>query len=438
MTFVLKELSELRVDFNKTVDILLTRDGKGKIEDLPDPRKYELQFLSAVLTELEKQAQQKAQKTPSAPHSTENQATVYYGAMLTVIKDINETNGYLAASTLRDRLNEVITPENTPPEDKPNLYQTSKFYTTLNGFLKQVFINRDSRKGFASEHMLRAVPTESLSKLMQTSYELEKKAQFAIIASLTVDGKSSVNVTDYEEERKSPISATERFGDFAKLNAAIDKLIIAELADKNVHKIEKLSQHRAAHLHLINITRENLKTAKIDESEKVAVLAGIMRFVREQIIDEYASSYIGNIEKSVVYKGLSKILGADEVGPQDTEALLLSATQFIRFMAIEPESNDKKAIRAKHIYSGIAGFDLKTSLNKFVEMIYNCREEALKHAVEEFKKQDKPAEKQATSYLGAAVSALGAISLFSRKKAESVDEDDEEEVLEHKSSKSHA
>jgi hypothetical protein len=432
MTFALKELSELRVDFNKAVAILLTRDEKGKIEDLPDPRKSELQFLSAVLTELEEQAQQKAQRAPSATISTANHATVYYGAMLTIIKDINLTNGYLAASTLRDCLNEVITPKNKE-ENRPDLYQISKFYTALNGFLNHVFVDKDSRKGFTREHMLRAVPTGSLSRLMQTSYELEKEAQLAIIASLTADGKSTANVVDYKEQRKSPVSATERFGGLAKLNADIDKLIINELADKNVHKIEKLSQHRAAHLHLINITRENLKTAKIDESEKVAILTGIMHLVHQQIIDEYASSYIGNIDKSVIYKGLSKILGADEVGPQDTEALILSATQFIRFMAIEPKSDDEKAIRAKHIYSDIAGFDLKTSLNLFVEMMHGCRKEALKHAVEEFKKLDKP-EKHAATYLGAAVSALGSISIFSRKKPESIDDEDEDDVLEHKSS----
>lgn len=53
MTFVLKEFDTLKSHFNDTVKIILQREKKDKIEDLPNPRKEELQFLTAVLNQLE-------------------------------------------------------------------------------------------------------------------------------------------------------------------------------------------------------------------------------------------------------------------------------------------------------------------------------------------------------------------------------------------------
>ncbi|KTC80456.1 hypothetical protein [Legionella cherrii] len=438
MTFVLKELSELRKHFDDTVDIILKRESKGKIEDLTNPnRKYELQFLTSILLKLEEQAKE---KSPNLAYLS----TVFYGAMLTVMQDIENNRGVMESSgLLNDRLKDAVgIGDEVKAEDKPDLYQNAKFHTALNTFLNQIFIEHDSRKGFAKDHMLTAVPTDNLSKLIQTSYKLEKDAQRAIVASFTTDGETISELVKFKAAKKSPISATNRFGGWEKLNADLDELIKEELADKNVAKIEKLkSKERICQLHFLNAIRESLKTAPIDEAEKTAILAGSMHLVRQQIKNEYASSYVSHEENSVILtgkkkkKGLNQILAVDEVNPQDVEALVTSATQYIQFMTVAPKINNKKAIRAAHIFSAITEFNpefnLQSIFNLLIDMIHACRADALKVVVEEFKKETKAPEKPAKGYLGGLSSALGSLSFYNRSKKE--DDEEEEDELEHKS-----
>ncbi|KTD40332.1 substrate of the Dot/Icm secretion system [Legionella parisiensis] len=423
MTFVSKELSELRKHFDDTVQIILKREHKGKIEDLPNKRKFELQFLSSILERLEEKSQEKNSTAVAT-----NLVNIFYGAMLTVIQDIENNRGLLESSgLLHARLVDAIgNGDDVKTEDKPDLYQISKFYTALNAFLNHVFIEDDSRKGFAKNHMLTAVPTENLSKLIHTSYKLENEAQRAIIASFTTDGQTPVELSKFKAAKKSPASATDRFGGWDKLNADLDELIKDELADKNVSRIEKLSKERVAQFHFLNAIRNTLKTSEIDEAEKVAILAGAMHLVRQQIKVVYDASYLSKKENSVVFTGLSKILAVDVVNQQDVESLLASATQFIQFMTVDPKNNGKKAIRSNHIFSSITDFNLKATFNLLIDMIYACRTDALNDAVEEFKKETKLPEK--TSKGGYLASALG---YFRAKKED--DSEEEDEVLEHKS-----
>ncbi|KTD71008.1 MULTISPECIES: hypothetical protein [Legionella] len=429
MTFVLKDLSELRKHFDDTVDIILKRETKGKIEDLTKnpQRKVELQFLSSILAKVEEQAKEKNANLVYLQ-------TVFYGAMYTVIQDIeNNRSAWESSGLLSNRLKDLIGIDaDAKAEDKPDLYQVSKFHTALNKFMNQVFIADDSRNGFAKGHMLAAVPTETLDKLMQTSYKQEQDAQKAIVASFTADGQGVPVLAEYKPVKKSPASATVRFGGWDKLNADLDQLIKDELADKNVHKIEKLSSERIAQFHLLNATRETLKTSALTESEKVATLAGIMHLIRRQIKDVCDASYLKKKENSVVFKGLSKILAADEVTPQDTEALITSATQFAQFMTVGPKTEGKKAIRGNHIFSAIAGFDLKATFNLLIDMIFACRTDSLKIVVEDFKKETKGPEKASKSYLGGIASTLASLGGLYAKKEDEEDED-EDEVLEHKS-----
>ncbi|PWY55203.1 hypothetical protein DGG96_13580 [Legionella qingyii] len=434
MTFVLKDLSELRKHFDDTVQIILKREHKGKIEDLTNPqRKFELQFLSSILIQVEEQAKEKEKK----PTVVVNLTNAFYGAMLTVIQDIENNRGMIESSGLLSaRLKDAIgISDDVKAEDKPDLYQISKFYTAINALLNQVFIGNDSRNGFAKNHMLTAVPTDSLDKLIQTSYKLEKEAQKAIVASFTTDG-TPVELGKFKSNKSSPASATDRFGGWDKLNAALDELIKDELADKNVSKIEKLkSPERIAQLHFLNAIREALKTQEIDEAEKVAILAGSMHLVRKQIDNEYASSYLSRSEKSVIFKGLNKILAVDEVTPQDVESLVTSATQFMQFMTVAPKNNGKKAIRDSHIFSAITDFNLKASFNLLIDMIYDCRIASLRSVVDEFKKETKKetkkSDKESKGYLGSFSSALNK-TFFGGKVADE-EEEDEEEDLEHTS-----
>ncbi|AWN75130.1 hypothetical protein LEAN103870_16240 [Legionella anisa] len=423
MTFVLKDLSELRKLFDHAVSVYLKREKKGKIEDLSDRRKFELQFLSSILEKLEEQSKE---------HSVPTANLVFYGAMYTVLQDIrNNRKTGESFGLLYDDLNDIIgIGDDVKEEDKPDLYQIAKFYTALNAFLNQVFIENDSRKGFAKNHMLTAVPTESLSKLIHTSYQLENEAQKAIVASFTTDGQTAPELSKYKAFKRSPVSATVRFGGWDKLNADLDELIKDELADKNVSKIEKLSKERIAQLHSLNAIRNTLKTSAIEEDEKVAILAGAMHLVRQQIIIECASSYLKKKENSVIFKGLNKLLAIDVVSSQDVESLVTSATQFIQFMTVDPKKNGKKAIRNNHIFSAIADFDLKATFNLLIDMIFARRTTALDEVVEEFKKETKAKETKAPEKAkgGYLASALG---YFRTKKED--DSEDEEDILEHKS-----
>ncbi|KTD61295.1 substrate of the Dot/Icm secretion system [Legionella santicrucis] len=449
MTFELKELSTLKKEFNDAVDVLLKRDKKGKIEDLSNPRKYELQYLSAILNRLEEQVSDKTIKSQAA-------ALTFYGAMQTVMRDIENKRGMLDSSgLLSDSLANIIgINSEVRAENKPDLYQTSKFYTALNEFLKQIFINNDSRKGFKKDHILRAIPTNHLNELVETSYLLSKNAEKAIVDSLVANGqtivvfekptppsveekkeapvteeKKPIFIGEYAAHKKSPISATGRFGTWNDLTLALADLIKDELADKNVSKINKLGLHRAAQLHFLNAIKAAVQATGISESEKLAVLAGAMHLVRKQIDDEYASAILTSTENSIIHKGLNKILGKKgEVDAQDIEALIFSTTQFMRFLAVEPKTDDKKSIRTKHLFSEIAGFDLKTIFNLCIDMIHDCRNVALHHVVEEFNKEGKIPEKASKSYIA---SALSKLSFLTGKKDESSEEEDDE--LEHKS-----
>ncbi len=434
MTFKLKELSELRQLFNDTVKIILKSEGKGKIEDHPNPhRKFELQFLSAILDKLEEK-----------PSPTANLA--FYGAMYTVLQDIENNRGVLESSgLLSGRLKVVIgISSEVKAENKPDLYQIAKFHTALNAFLSHVFIEHDSRKGFVKDHMLTAIPTDNLSELIKTAYKLEMDAQKAIVASFAADGSTPIPI-EYKAAKKSPASATDRFGGWDKLCDDLDELILDELADKKVPEIEKIpSKERITQLNFLKTIRASLKNATIDEAERVAILAGSMHLVRQQIKNEYVSSHVVSSlvtseENSVILMGpkkkkggLNTILDIDAVGPQDVEALVTSAAQYIQFMTVDPKHNGKKAIRASHIFSEIKDLNLKAVFNLLIDMIYTCRMDALNNTVEEFKKETKGPEKAPKGYLGGITTALGR-TFFGAKLEEEEDEDDEEE-LEHKSS----
>lgn len=449
MTFELKELGTLKKAFNDAVDVILKREKKGKIEDLSNPRKYELQYLSSVLNRLEEQVSQRTMKAQIA-------STTFYGAMLTVMKDIDNKRGLLdSPGLLSDSLANIIgINSEVPVENRPDLYQIAKFYTAINAFLNQVFVENDSRHGFKKDHLLHAIQTDHLNELIETSYQLSKETEKAIVVSLVTDGQSTVAfektvtpeeasvvaeekktvfIGEYTASKKSPLSAVGRFGSWEKLNLDLDDLIKDELAHKNVSKINKLGVNRAAQLNYLNELRKAVRSTEIDESEKIAVLAGAMHLVHKQIDKEYASALVTSTDNSVIHKGLNKILGKKgDVDPQDIESLVFSTTQFMRFMAIEPKTNDKKSIRSKHIFSEIAGFDLKTMFNLCIDMIHSCRHEALHHVVEEFKKEGKAPEKASKSYIA---SALSALSFLSSKKEEHSEEEDDE--LEHKESLTH-
>lgn len=461
MTFELKELSTLKKEFNDAVDVLLRRDKKGKIEDLSNPRKYELQYLSSILNRLEEQINERSMKSQFA-------AITFYGAMLTVMRDIENKRGMLNSSgLLNDSLADIIgINAEVSEENKPSIYQTNKFYTSINEFLKQIFVNNDSRQGFKKDHILRAIPTAHLSELVETSYLLSTDAEKAIVNSLVADGQTTVvfqkpnNVVEqkkepstavaekrevpvavaekkvvfigeYQASKKAPQSAVARFGSWEKLNHALDDLLKDELAHKSVSKINKIYEDRATQLLYLTTLIKALQTKEIDESEKIAILAGAMHLVRKQIDIEYATAIVTSPDNSIIHKGLDKILGkTSEVAPQDVESLICSTTQFMRFLTIEHKTDEKKAIRSKHLFSEIAGFELKDIFNLCIDMIQECRINALHHVIDEFKKEGKGAKKPPKGYIASALLTLSILT--STRDVHGEEELDDEDELQHK------
>lgn len=432
MTFRLKDLNELREHFIDTVDILLEREKKGKIEDLANPRKYELQFLTSILIKLEQQPQKSAKEKNPPPPSATDKPSVFYGAMLAIMKDIETNRGLLnSAGLLHGRLVDAIgIGAKVKKEEKPDLYQNAKFHVALNTFLKQIFVDNDSRKGFAKEHMLLAVPTDELSTLIKISYKLEKECKQEIINAMSVEGTSTAKANNFDKPEKYPASLTKQFVSWASMITALNSLIKKELAAKNVSNINELKNpHRAAQLHFLNIIKDTLQPSNLSEHAKMSILAGAMHLVRQQISAEYAASYISKSDNSVIYHGLTMFLGVDEVSHQDTEELISAANQFVRFMTIDSVDNGKKFMTSTNLFSSISGFDLKANLSLFIEMIHTCRADALDIVVENFKKDFKGSEKAATG-LGATLSAFSPFALFRGKKDSSVEI--EPEALEHK------
>lgn len=419
MTFVLKELEALNLEFNNAVDVYLRTEKKATIEELPHPRKYQLQYLSANLAQLNAQVRQKEQSV--IPPSV-----AYYGIMFTTLVDINNTRGL--TTLLGDSLEDIIgIGSKDKKEDRPNLHQIAKFHTAANRFLNQIFIRNDSRNGLADAHMLSALPADNLKTLIEISYRQEWETKKKLIQQLATDGKSLVKIEAYAAQQKDktpPETAITQSIEWLKLGADLKNLNNDELADKRVSNITKLKNDRPAQYSFMNKIHEVLDASELHDKEKVAILAGAMHIVRQQAITANKKAYIGKIEEKVIYKGLTQILGADDVSPQDVEALVASTLQFLRFMTIESQADEKKAIRHEHIFSHIPKFDIKATLNLAMDMIYFCRIASLNRCIDEFKNQHQPV-KQGPNHFA---NALNSFLLFRSSKSK----DDEAVTLEHK------
>ncbi|KGP62349.1 type IV secretion protein Dot [Legionella norrlandica] len=386
MTFVLREFEDLKKHFNDTVDIILQREDKKKIEELPSPRKEEIQFLQSVLTKLEDRL---SQHQPQ-PKSLKPYATVFYGAMLLICRDIENKLGYMERkenSLLYTRLMDGmgITDSNLP---LPNQYII--FYKELNKLLSFIYVDNDSRKGLKQEHFLQKLSLKELSDFVKLSFLQEERAEKNALAKLTADGKSKIDANTFQVVKTIDASILEPFKSWPEMKEALHKLILEEFSDKNVanfSKLEKKNQDRAAQLQFLHTLAEqldNIPEQNLASLEKIAILAGAMYIVRGQIAIEYSKAPLSNNELSgsIIHTGLTKILHANAESYEDIEVFITAANRFIRHMTIErPESSNrsitKEAIREKHLFSEITGFNLSSVLPLIQEMIKTCRSEAL-------------------------------------------------------------
>ncbi|HAT2009532.1 TPA: lpg0634 family Dot/Icm T4SS effector [Legionella pneumophila] len=431
MTFVLKEFDTLKSHFNDTVKIILQREKKDKIEDLPNPRKEELQFLTAVLNQLE------AKIDELKPRSLASYVHVFYGAMLLVCKDVENNlrvmekkENSLLFTRLMDGMG--ISDENIPTSD-----QNIMFYRGLNKFLNFIYESNDSRKGLKKEHFLQVLSLKKIYSLAKLSYEQEEAAENNALTKLTADGKTKANANSFHVEKPIDSSIVEQFKSWDEMKGALHQLILDELSDKNVAKISALSQARSAQLKFLQTMAEQLDkipNQSLEPSEKMAILAGAMYIVRGQIAQEYGKDPLSNdkISATVIHTGLSTILHANADCCEDKEVLIAAANKFIRHMVIErPEQSNKKitkeSIRENNMFSDIAGFQLISVLTLIQNMIRTCRTDAIEACVTK-RKEELEALKPKKEGYSIASSVTGYVGSWF-KKAPSMSEEDEEDDL---------
>ncbi|WP_298628330.1 hypothetical protein [uncultured Legionella sp.] len=414
MTFALKDFEYLKKHFNDCVEFVLKRDHKEKIADLPSRRRDELQFLTTVIAELDKQIavlnidkQLERVKIESRADKRAELLKPYvnilYGAMLITNQDIvKRMHSGESTSKVLDRLNIAMGLDKGKPSDT----QFDTFFKSINNFLNLIYADNDSRKGFKKEHILQTVPALKLVQFAKIGFELEEATQKTIHVALPFDGKSQTDGSWYKPAQSVSALIVAPFTSFAALKKSLHQLIIAETADKNSAAISELDTKRAAQLQFLDNLAQSLSESKADaiqETEKMAILAGAMHIVRGQIAIEYKYEPLTHTDfsptmmsnGSIVHTELTKILNAKTTSVQDIEALIFAANQYIHHLTIEKtvtKSASVEAIRTKHLFSEISGFSLVTILELAQNMIRSCRDKAIDFCLGELNKEIKEQE----------------------------------------------
>lgn len=435
MTFDLKEFDVLKSHFNDTVKIILKREGKDKIEDLPNPRKEEVQFLRAVLNELEQKIDQQK------PRSLTTYTQVFYGAMLLVCQDIENHLRVMEKKENSLLFTRLMDGMGITEENKPSPNQNIIFYRGLNRFLNFIYEDNDSRKGLKEKHFLQVLPLKKLSALAKLSYEKEEAAENIALENLTTDGKTKVSADNFQVEKEVNASLVEHFKSWDEMKAALHQLILDELSDKNVAKISALSQTRSAQLNFLQTMTaklDNISNLTLKPTEKMAILAGAMYIVRGQIAQGYSKDPLSNdkISSTLIHTGLSDILHANAKSYEDKEVLIAAANKFIRYMTIERPDNkkvSKEAIREKHLFSDIAGFHLSSVLSLIQNMIKTCRTEAVEACVTK-RKEELEALKPKTESTSITGSITGYVGSWFKKAPNTSEESEEDELNDQKTS----
>lgn len=382
MTFELKGYNELKAHFKETVEIILKKYKiKSSIEELIEPRRSQVKFINYTIESLDARIEETNHS--NMPRVLAEAARTLNGAMLLVSAQVTESLGTIQRnSLLRDRLNlgMGITDENIPTN-----FDLNKCYEELNKFFKLIFVEKNSRKGLKAEHDLQYIPLDMLVGLMKRSYELEELSHKNALADFALDGKAVINPRNF---KTAPVAASiiAPFTNWETLQSALQQLETDELGAKNVADISLLSKERAAQFSFLKTLVKNLNTLfpeTTKDSLKTAILAGAMCIVREQIGQkEYSKTALSHddISSSIIHTGLSKILNSKETSPENIEALLHVANDFIMFMTTEP-----KKYKAKHLFSDIKDFSLPGILELVQSTITNCRKTALDRVVTAYK-----------------------------------------------------
>lgn len=455
MTFALKDFSDSTAHFNDCLKFALGRieagktkeANKAKIEDIPSPRREQLQFLIAVHNELQTRIKNaKIEDLPVAKRQAalEPFSNIFYGAICVVTTDISNHQSRLGkGSKILERLYNTM---GITAENQPSPAQYLNFYQHFNRFLNHLYLEEDSSNGFNKKNVFKSIPLDKLVKFANLSYKLEETTQNTVHAQLCEHGKTPAEYI--KVSKVIPASAITPFQSWEELKESLHSLIITEETDKNQPSILQIVKSRSIQLQFLQTIAESLSSKKATnykEADKIAILAGAMYLVRGQIAKEYRKEPLSHDDiapttfqyGSKVHTILTSILHAKEENLENTELLLSAMNQYLRHMGIEMNDglkDSKDALRTKTIFSEIKGLEFVSFLNLTQEMIRSCRVGILNRCVIDLKKElelDKPSSKTAgVSYFP----SLG--GWFSNKPVKKnsgyeTDEDEDDEEDQH-------
>lgn len=422
MTFKLKGYNELKAHFKETVGIILRKYEVESIEELEEPRLSQIKFINYTIEHFDKKLstgsrQEKLDKYAEASRTLN-------GAMFLVSTQITESLGKLQRkSLLRDRLDLAM---GITAENQPTPFDLNKCQEELNKFFNLIFNNEDSRQGLNPKNDLQYIPLDVLIGLMKRSYELEEQSHKAEIATFAAGAQTVVQATNFST-KPIPPELIAPFTDWPSLQAELQQLKSAELADKNEADVDFLSKERASQFLFLKAVNESFippKGVVIKDTQevqahkndiKVVVLAGAMCLVREQIGREYSLPplFPNDIPESifqygsVTHRGLTQTLKSNSISPENVEALMHMLNDYIMFMTTEPKKH-----REEHLFSKIKDFSLPGVVDLILSTITVCRKMALDRAVDTYKlvlakaeqerlAKEKPTEPESVGIAGA-------------------------------------
>lgn len=403
MTFKIQEYNQLKEKYQKTKKTYLEYHGnKESIEGLDPARKEAMKFIECIIAELDKSiaemskqseaysGKKKPRKLPSPSPTPAELLTVTTHLISTFITA--NLGKFAFDSKLRNLLNADLEMDDHTPNDV-TFY---RLYRKLNGFLRIYFTNQDSREGIALDNPFRFIDKKSLISFIKTALDQEELYFNKVVGALETASKEinapslqeeipviAVGVADNEARIKSyrvrePAIAKNMPGlsSFSALDDSITTLEQEERDAKGITKIEELqNNNRKTQLLVLNKLRESLSDAHIKEQDKIAILAGTMYIVREQISSESIFYHpLSNTDNnSLIHTGLTKRLNAKDYSSEDIHDLVKAALSYITYLTL----NNMEQIRARHIFSDIPSFSLKDTLKLGQKMLTVCRIKSL-------------------------------------------------------------
>ncbi|RUR18500.1 type IV secretion protein Dot [Legionella sp. km535] len=431
MTLVLKDFEHLKSHFNDCVAFVLLREKKNEIANLPPRRRDELQFLSTLIQELDTLITQA--KATEKRAVTARSVNTLYAAMNVIIADIDRSkSAYESSGKVKDRLNIAM---GITAEHQPSAEQYVMFYKSFNQFMKQIYVENDSRNGFKKGHIFQTVPMDKLVKFTKIGFEFEEAEQNNVNSSLVAGETTKADGAWYKPLREASGSIVAPFKSYADLANELHKLILTETADKNAADISSLDENRALQLQFLKSLEQSLSSPKasgIKDAEKTAILAGAMYLIRGFIAVEYGHEPLSHKDitatllrnGSVVHTELTRILNAKATAVEDIEVLVTAANQYIRHMTVQT-ADAKESIKPAHIFTSIENFPLIPMLSMAQNIVRSCRDKAIDLCAIQLNKEIEAAKpKEASSSYSSTIYSWW-------KKTPKVPEEEEELDAQH-------